>query len=98
MPRTPEQEARAKIDVQLADCGWLVQDSSQKEQNGFVFTAEQRACLGLIRDHVATILSIEPEDFNYAPFSHRGGLGKAHQVFGAELPRHLDQLNEALAA
>jgi hypothetical protein len=25
MPRTPEQEARAKIDAQLADCGWIVQ-------------------------------------------------------------------------
>ena len=73
---------------------WL----GQKEQNGFVFNAEQRAWLGLIRDHVATSLSIESEDFDYAPFSHRGGLGKAHQVFGAEFPRLLDELNEALAA
>jgi len=70
----------------------------RKEESGAVFTSEQRAWLGLIRDHIATSLSIEPDDFDYAPFSHRGGLGKAHQLFGSELPRLLDELNEALAA
>ena len=63
-----------------------------------MFTPEQRAWLELIRDHIATAISIEPEDFNYAPFSQRGGLGKAHQLFGAELPKLLDELNEVLAA
>ena len=47
-----------------------------------MFTPEQRAWLELIRDHIATAISIEPNDFNYAPFSQRGGLGKAHQLFG----------------
>ena len=28
----------------------------------------------------------------------RGGLGKAHQLFGEQLPKLLDELNEALAA
>jgi type I restriction enzyme R subunit len=63
-----------------------------------IFTPEQRAWLELIRDHIATAISIEPNDFNYAPFSQRGGLGKAHQLFGAELPKLLDELNEVLAA
>jgi hypothetical protein len=36
--------------------------------------------LDLIRDHVATSLSIEPDDFDYAPFTQRGGLGKAASV------------------
>jgi type I restriction enzyme R subunit len=63
-----------------------------------IFTPEQRAWLELIRDHIATSLSIEPNDFNYAPFSQRGGLGKAHQLFGDELPKLLDELNEVLAA
>jgi type I restriction enzyme R subunit len=62
------------------------------------FTQEQLAWLELIRDHIATAISIEPNDFNYAPFSQRGGLGKAHQLFGDELPRLLDELNEVLAA
>ena len=35
---------------------------------------------------------------DYAPFSQRGGLGKAHQLFGPDLPKLLDELNEVLAA
>jgi type I restriction enzyme, R subunit len=31
MPRAPEQEAREKIDAQLVDCGWLVQDSRKAD-------------------------------------------------------------------
>lgn len=54
--------------------------------------------LGLIRDHIATSLSIEPEDFEYAPFSQRGGLGKVHQLFGEQLTSLIDELNEVLAA
>lgn len=32
------------------------------------------------------------------PRDLRGGLGKAHQLFGEQLPRLLDELNEVLAA
>ncbi len=47
---------------------------------------------------IATSLSIEPEDFEYTPFGERGRLGKAHQLFGEQLPKLLDELNEVLAA
>jgi len=73
---------------------WL----AQKAATGTSFTADQRTWLELIRDHVATSLSIEREDFDYAPFSQRGGLGRAAQLFGEQLPTLLDELNEALAA
>lgn len=73
---------------------WL----TDKAQAGAVFTPEQLTWLNLIRDHIATSLSIEPDDFEYAPFSQRGGLGKAHQLFGEQLPNLLDELNEVLAA
>ncbi len=43
-------------------------------------------------------LSIEPEDLELSPFNQRGGLGKAHQLFGEQLPKLLDELNEVLAA
>ena len=46
----------------------------------------------------AARLSIEPEDFGYAPFSQLGGLGKANQLCGAKSPKLLGELNEALAA
>jgi type I restriction enzyme, R subunit len=68
------------------------------EPGSRAFTPDQLSWLRLIRDHIATSLSIEPDDFDYAPFSQRGGLGRAHQVFGAQLPELLDELNEILAA
>lgn len=66
--------------------------------SGKTFTADQIAWLNLIRDHIATSLSIEPDDFDYAPFSQRGGLGKADQLFGNDLNRILDELNLKLVA
>ena len=62
------------------------------------FTADQRVWLELMRDHIATSLSLETDDFAYSPLAHRGGLGRAHQLFGAQLPALLNELNEALAA
>lgn len=69
-----------------------------KEAAGAMFTADQQAWLELIRDHIATSLTIEPEDFDYAPFNQHGGRGKAHQLFGGSLPALLDELNEVMAA
>ena len=43
-------------------------------------------------------LSIAPADLERSPFNQRGGLGKAHQLFGERLPGLLEELNEALAA
>ncbi|MDB6112858.1 MAG: type site-specific deoxyribonuclease [Pedosphaera sp.] len=73
---------------------WLM----DKAKANVTFAPEQLGWLNLIRDHIATSLSIEPDDFDYAPFSQRGGLGKAHQLFGEQLPKLLDELNEVLAA
>lgn len=68
------------------------------DQRDSPFTAEQLDWLKSIRDHIATSLSIEPEDFDYAPFSQQGGLGKAYQLFGESLPTLLEELNQALVA
>ncbi len=37
-------------------------------------------------------------DFEYAPFSQHGGLGKVHQLFGDKLNAIIEELNETLAA
>jgi len=68
------------------------------ERNDGGFTAEQVEWLGMIKDHIAASLTIEPEDFGYAPFSDRGGKLRASRLFGPELPKLLDELNEELAA
>jgi len=73
---------------------WLM----DKAKAGAVFTADQLAWLNLIREHIATSLSIEPEDLELSPFNQRGGLGKAHQLFGEQLPKLIDELNAVLAA
>jgi type I restriction enzyme R subunit len=73
---------------------WL----AQQEASGKRFTEEQRRWLVMIRDHIAANLGIEPDDFELAPFAKEGGLGKVHQLFGAELPKVLEALNKELAA
>ncbi len=62
------------------------------------FTQEQIHWLEMIRDHIAANLGIEIDDFEYAPFNAQGGLGKVHQLFGAELPKVIEELNRELAA
>ena len=73
---------------------WLM----DKAQGGAVFTPEQLSWLNLIRDHIATSLSIEADDFDSSPFSQEGGLGKAYQLFGEQLPMLLEELNGVLVA
>jgi len=73
---------------------WLMDQAKA----GLTFNAEQIAWLNLIREHIATSLSIEPDDLELSPFNQRGGLGKAHQLFGKDLPRILDELNLKLVA
>lgn len=69
-----------------------------KAKAGVTFTPDQLTWLNLIRDHIATSLSIVTDDFDYAPFSQQGGLGKAHQLFGDGLTKVLEELNEVLVA
>jgi type I restriction enzyme, R subunit len=73
---------------------WL----AQQETAGKKFTPEQRRWLEMIRDHIAANLGIDPSDFDYAPFAQEGGLGKVHQLFGNDLSKMIDHLNETLAA
>jgi len=81
---------------------WMAQQESLPtpvgQVGGMSFTAEQRKWLEMIRDHIAANLQIETDDFDYAPFAQEGGIGKVWQLFGDDLSKILDELNEALAA
>jgi type I restriction enzyme R subunit len=83
---------REKVNQRFAD--WLAKQGT----GGRKFTREQRQWLEAIRDHIADSLAIETDDFDYVPFAQRGGLGRAHQLFGKELLPILEQLNEVLSA
>ena len=74
--------------------GWL----ATQELGGRTFSSEQRRWLEAIRDHIAGSVSIGPGDFELAPFDQRGGLGRAHSLFGNELEALLDELNRELVA
>ena len=71
---------------------------AQQESAGRQFTDQQKAWLEMMRDHVATSLEIDFDDFQYTPFIDEGGQGKAAQVFGKDLKTVIRELNEALAA
>ncbi len=81
--------------VQANFKAWLAQHQ-QTDTNKF--TQEQQHWLEMIRDHIAANLGIEIDDFEYAPFNAQGGLGKVHQLFGADLPKVIEELNRELAA
>ncbi len=72
---------------------WLL----QQENLGREFTPEQLAWLERIRDTIASSLGVTRDDFGYAPFAERGGLGKAVELFGDALDPLLDELAEVLA-
>ena len=73
---------------------WL----AKKEHFGQTFTPLQRQWLDAIKDHIASSLRIEQDDFEDVPFNQWGGLGGVYQVFGEDLNPLLAELNERLAA
>jgi type I restriction enzyme R subunit len=74
---------------------WIMQ---RHAGNPDKFNEEQMSWLQMIRDHVANSYHIERDDLELAPFDSKGGLGKMYQLFGGEMDRVLDELNEVLAA
>jgi type I restriction enzyme R subunit len=62
------------------------------------FTEEQTEWLRMIRDHIATSMSIVPDDLDYTPFNSKGGLGKFYQLFGSNYENILNEINTALMA
>jgi type I restriction enzyme R subunit len=73
---------------------WL----AQQQAAGKALTDEKRWWLEKMAEHIASNLGIAAEDFGYTPFDQRGGLGRVHQLFGAELPKVIDELNRELVA
>ena len=71
---------------------WL----SQQEQQRRKFTPEQLEWLEMIKDHIATSLSIELDDFDNVPFNQKGGAIKAYQIFRTDLNTILEEMNLVL--
>jgi type I restriction enzyme R subunit len=71
---------------------------AQQQSAGKRFDEELRWWLTKMAEHIGSNLGLEAEDFELPPFNQRGGLGRLHQLFGAELPKVIDEMNKELAA
>ena len=57
------------------------------------FTDEQMEWLRLVRDHIASSLSITTDDLELDPFDRKGGLGRFYEVFGDGYEALLQEMN-----
>jgi len=73
---------------------WL----AEQEKLGRTFTPEQMEWLIMVKDHIASSVSISMEDFENVPFNQKGGAIKAYQLFGNGLDEILREFNEVLVA
>ena len=62
------------------------------------FSDEQMEWLRMIKDHIASSLSVEPEDLDLSPFDRKGGLGRFYELFINDYPQILDEMNIELVA
>ena len=81
--------------VKLNYKNWVFKRNSSQ---GYIFNEEQNAWLQMIRDHIISSLSIEQDDFDYAPFDTLGGLGKYYKLFKNDYLNILNEMNVALVA
>ena len=68
----------------------------EKQRGTLKFTEEQMNWLHMLRDHIATSMSIAPEHLNLSPFDRKGGLGRFYELFGSEYESILSEMNYAL--
>ena len=71
----------ARMDFEERFTEWL----SDQQSIGGEFTDEQMQWLVAIKDHMASSLMIEQDDFEYAPFNQFVGIGHAYELFGTSL-------------
>jgi len=73
---------------------WL----SVQKKLGREFTPEQMLWLNMVKEHIATSLTIGVDDFELPPFAQKGGAVRANTVFQQHLDKILDELNKELVA
>ena len=98
---TPEQRARETIDAMLGASGWSVQakDAVNLSAACGVAVSERSFATGapdytlFVGCKAIGTVEAKPEGVN-----QRGGLGRAYQLFGDQLPALLEELNGVLVA
>jgi type I restriction enzyme R subunit len=70
----------------------------KKQAGTLKFTKEQMDWLYMLKDQIATSVHVDTDDLDLTPFNAKGGKGKMWQLFGTEMEKIINELNEALAA
>ena len=76
----------------------FMQWTFKRNAGNIQFTEEQIKWLRLIKDHIATSLSILPEDLDLTPFDKKGGLLGFYDSFGDSYKVILNEMNRELVA
>jgi len=74
---------------------WIFRQNAGEHKR---FNDEQMNFLRMIKEQIATSFHMEVDDLDYTPFDSLGGKGKMWQLFGEEMNKIIDELNEALVA
>ena len=71
---------------------WLV----SQESSGRKFTSEQKEWLVMIKNAIASSVSISIDDLDDVPFNQKGGRVKFYETFGDDYEKILEELHEVL--
>ncbi|MCK9401401.1 MAG: DEAD/DEAH box helicase family protein [Bacteroidales bacterium] len=69
-----------------------------KQAGPIKFNEEQMEWLRMIKEHIANSIHVDKEDLDFAPFDAKGGIGGMYQLFGQEMEKIIEEINEALVA
>jgi len=73
---------------------WLI----QQESSGRKFTPEQKEWLVMIKDAIASSVSITIDAIDDVPFNQKGGRVKFFEIFGDDYEKILEELHEVLVS
>ncbi|MDZ7849433.1 MAG: type I restriction-modification enzyme R subunit C-terminal domain-containing protein [Halodesulfurarchaeum sp.] len=73
---------------------WL----AQQQADGDSFSEQELEWLDMMKDHIATSAAMEKSDLQLDPFNQRGGIHRAHELFGEDLDSMIQELNQELVA
>lgn len=74
---------------------WILRQNAGNHKR---FTPEQVEWLRMIKEHIISSYHLDLDDLDYTPFDARGGRGKMYQLFGEEMMKIIEELNEILVA
>ncbi|HRH71379.1 MAG TPA: type I restriction-modification enzyme R subunit C-terminal domain-containing protein [Flavobacteriales bacterium] len=70
----------------------------RKQAGNVKFTEAQMAWLRGLRDFIAESVHLDRDDLELGTLGQQGGLAKMYQLFGADMDKVIEELNETLAA